>query len=111
MPRGLADDAIHKLLVERDPLAGPALASQPTLSKFENAVSWHELRETAHVLADTVTEQQRRRRKGKPCRSRSTWIPRSRACSSSTRSATCPSTGPAPIPPFSPSADATSGVR
>jgi len=25
----LADDAIHKLLVERDPIAGPALASQP----------------------------------------------------------------------------------
>src|SRR5881628_857399 len=34
----LADDAIHKLLLERDPLAGPALASQPTLSRFENAV-------------------------------------------------------------------------
>ncbi len=34
----LADDAIHKLLVERDPIAGPALASQPTLSRFENAV-------------------------------------------------------------------------
>ena len=33
----LADDAIHKLLLERDPLAGPALASQPTLSRFENA--------------------------------------------------------------------------
>ena len=34
----LADDAIHKLLLERDPLGGPALASQPTLSRFENAV-------------------------------------------------------------------------
>src|SRR3989441_7255876 len=34
----LADDAIHKLLVERDPIAGAALASQPTLSRFENAV-------------------------------------------------------------------------
>src|SRR3989441_557922 len=34
----LADDAIHKLLLERDPLAGPALASQPTLSRFEYAV-------------------------------------------------------------------------
>jgi hypothetical protein len=29
---------MHKLFVERDPLAGPALASQPTLSRFENAV-------------------------------------------------------------------------
>ncbi len=27
----LADDAIHKWLLDRDPLAGPALASQPTL--------------------------------------------------------------------------------
>src|SRR2546428_260475 len=34
----LADDAIHKLLLQRDPLAGPALASQPTLSRFEHAV-------------------------------------------------------------------------
>ena len=34
----VGDDAIHKLLVDRDPIAGPALASQPTLSRFENAV-------------------------------------------------------------------------
>ena len=34
----LADDAIHKLLLDRDPIAGRALASQPTLSRFENAV-------------------------------------------------------------------------
>ena len=39
----LADDPIHKLLLERDPIAGPALASQPTLSRFENAVGWREL--------------------------------------------------------------------
>ena len=61
----LADDAIHKLLVGRDPIAGPALASQPTLSRFENAVTWTELRDMAHVLADTVIEQQRRWRKGR----------------------------------------------
>src|SRR5438034_2035482 len=34
----LRDDPLHKLLLDRDPLAGPALASQPTLSRFENAV-------------------------------------------------------------------------
>src|SRR5919106_2896787 len=45
----LADDAIHKLLIGRDPLDGAALASQPTLSRFENAVSWSELRDMAHV--------------------------------------------------------------
>ena len=64
----LADDAIHKLLVGRDPIAGPALASQPTLSRFENAVGWPELRDMAHVLADTVIETQRRRLKGRATR-------------------------------------------
>jgi len=64
----LADDAIHKRLVERDPIAGPALASQPTLSRFENAVGWPGLRDMAHVLADTVIEQQRRRLKGRAAR-------------------------------------------
>ena len=33
----LAGDPIHKLLVGRDPVAGEDLASQPTLSRFENA--------------------------------------------------------------------------
>ena len=44
---------------------GPALASQPTLSRFENAVGWEALRDMAHVLADTVIETQRRRLKGR----------------------------------------------
>ncbi len=61
----LADDAIHKLLVERDPLAGPALASQPTLSRFENAVGPRELIAMGHVLADTVIEHHRRRLRGR----------------------------------------------
>jgi hypothetical protein len=61
----LADDPVHKLLVGRDPLEGAALASQPTLSRFENAVSWIELRNMAHALADTVIEQQRRVRRGR----------------------------------------------
>src|SRR5881296_593771 len=64
----LADDAIHKLLLDRDPIAGPALASQPTLSRFENAVGWPELRDMAHVLADTVIETQRRRLRGRVTR-------------------------------------------
>src|SRR5205823_7234972 len=64
----LANDAIHKLLVDRDPIAGPALASQPTLSRFENAVGWAQLRDMAHVLADTVIETQRRRLKGRATR-------------------------------------------
>jgi hypothetical protein len=60
----LVDDAIHKLLLDRDPIAGAALASQPTLSRFENAVGWPELRDMAHVLADTVIETHRRRLRG-----------------------------------------------
>jgi hypothetical protein len=64
----LADDAIHKLLLDRDPIAGPALASQPTLSRFENAVTWAPLRDMAHVLANTVIEIHRRRLKGRATR-------------------------------------------
>jgi hypothetical protein len=64
----LADDAIHKLLLDRDPIAGPALASQPTLSRFENAVTWAPLRDMAHVLANTVIETHRRRLKGRATR-------------------------------------------
>src|SRR5205809_1077394 len=64
----LADDVIHKLVVGRDPIAGPALASQPTLSRFENAVGRRELIAMGHVLADTVIEHHRRRLKGRATR-------------------------------------------
>ena len=64
----LADDAMHKLLLDRDPIVGLALASQPTLSRFENAVGWPELRDMAHVLADTVIDTQRRRLRGRATR-------------------------------------------
>ncbi|HZP38842.1 MAG TPA: transposase [Methylomirabilota bacterium] len=71
----LANDAIHKLLVERDPIAGPALTSQPTLSRFENTVGWRELLTMGHRLADTVIERHRRRLKGRARASPSTSIP------------------------------------
>jgi len=35
----LASDPIHKLLLDRDPVEGSDLASQPTLSRFENGHS------------------------------------------------------------------------
>ena len=35
----LADDPIHKLLLGRDPVSGAPLASQPTISRFENGAS------------------------------------------------------------------------
>ena len=39
----LASDPIHKLLLDRDPVEGRDLASQPTLSRFENGVGVKEL--------------------------------------------------------------------
>jgi hypothetical protein len=64
----LAQDVMHKLLVGRDPITGADLASQPTLSRFENAANWTALRDMAHVLADTVIEHHRRRLKGRATR-------------------------------------------
>ena len=64
----LADDAIHQLLADRDPIAGPALASQPTLSRFENAVGARALIAMGRLLADTVIEHHRRRLKGRATR-------------------------------------------
>jgi hypothetical protein len=61
----LAEDPIHKMLVGRDPVAGAALASQPTLSRFENRVSRKTLYRMGEVLADTVIERHRRRLRGK----------------------------------------------
>ena len=64
----LVHDPMHKLVLGRDPITGLGLASQPTLSRFENAVSTRELRAMTHVLADTVIAQQRRRRHGRATR-------------------------------------------
>src|SRR6266852_6264473 len=50
------------------PMAGAALASQPTLSRFENAVGPRELLAMGHVLADTVIGHHRRRLKGRATR-------------------------------------------
>src|SRR3989449_9628819 len=61
----LVHDPIHKLVLGRDPLTGLGLASQPTLSRFENAVSARELHAMTHVLADTVIAHHRRRLKGR----------------------------------------------
>jgi hypothetical protein len=61
----LGHDPVHKLLLDRDPLAGPALASQPTLSRFENAVGWQELYLASLALADLMIESQRARLQGR----------------------------------------------
>jgi hypothetical protein len=61
----LAQDPIHKLLLERDPLAGLGLASQSTLSRFENAVGRQALYLAGVGLADLVIEQHQRRLRGR----------------------------------------------
>ena len=56
-----ADDPIHKLLLGRDPVAGESLASQPTLSRFENAAGRGALYDMGCELAARVVERHRRR--------------------------------------------------
>ena len=57
----LAEDPIQKLLVGRDPVGGAALASQSTLSRFENAPRRAELYRMGEELAESVIERHRRR--------------------------------------------------
>ena len=61
----LADDPIHKLLLGRDPIDGDPLASQPTLSRFENQVGVDELYAMGCELAASVIERHRRRLHGR----------------------------------------------
>ena len=61
----LAADPIQKLLCGRDPVSGEALASQPTLSRFENAFRRADLYRMGIGLAETVIERHRRRLKRK----------------------------------------------
>ena len=61
----LAGDPIHKLLVGRDPIAGEDLASQPTLSRFENAPDRKELLRMTEALAERVIERHRKRLHGR----------------------------------------------
>ena len=61
----LADDPIHKLLLGRDPVDGDSLASQPTISRFENQVGVQALYEMGSELATRVVERHHRRRHGR----------------------------------------------
>jgi hypothetical protein len=61
----LADDPIQKLLLDRDPIEGQSLGSQPTLSRFENSVDSKDLFVMAESLADVVVEHHADRLKGK----------------------------------------------
>ncbi len=59
----IADDPVFKLLAGRDPVNGSALASQPTLSRFENAVRSGDLLQMSEALADAVIQRHRRRKR------------------------------------------------
>jgi hypothetical protein len=59
----IANDPVFKLLAGRDPVTGSALASQPTLSRFENAVSSGELLRMSEALASSVIQRHRRRKR------------------------------------------------
>jgi hypothetical protein len=61
----LSSDPVHKLLVGRDPKRGEDLASQPTLSRFENGVNRKELFLMLEALADVVIERHRTRFQGR----------------------------------------------
>ncbi|HEY7115880.1 MAG TPA: IS1380 family transposase [Tepidisphaeraceae bacterium] len=61
----LADDPVHKLVLDREPLTGPALGSQPTLSRFENTVGRRDLIRVGHRMARTVIAHHRRRLHGR----------------------------------------------
>src|SRR6266487_1482648 len=57
----LSGDPIHKLLLDRDPIEGRDLASQPTLSRFENGVGVKELYRSGEFLAESVIRRHAKR--------------------------------------------------
>jgi len=61
-------DPMHKLLLNRDPVDGDDLASQPTLSRFENQRRRVDLFRLGTALADTVISAHRRRLRGSRCK-------------------------------------------
>lgn len=61
----LANDPVQKMLLDRDPIDGENLGSQPTLSRFENGVTTKDLLNMGCELADVVIEHHAKRLKGK----------------------------------------------
>ena len=59
----LADDPVMKLMAGRDPITDGSLASQPTLSRFENAARARDLLRLSEALADAVIARHKRRKK------------------------------------------------
>lgn len=64
----LREDPMLKLACDRDPVNGDALASQPTISRFENSVRAPQLLQMGHMVAESVISEQAKRRRGKKLR-------------------------------------------
>jgi len=61
----LGADPVHKMLLDRDPVTGLDLASQATLSRFENAVGAKELYCMGESIALSVMERHAKRLRGR----------------------------------------------
>ncbi len=61
----IGEDPVHKMLLDRDPVEGSTLASQATLSRFENALGPKSLLRMGTALADTVVTRHRKRLRGR----------------------------------------------
>jgi hypothetical protein len=61
----LGDDPIQKLLLDRDPISGRPLASQPTISRFENGVSPRALYRAGREVAACVIARHQKRLHGR----------------------------------------------
>lgn len=57
----LRTDPVQRLLIDRDPLTGEALASQPTLSRLENGIDGRSLLGMGTAIMDTVIARHRKR--------------------------------------------------
>ena len=57
----LAADPMHKMVLGRDPIRGLDMASQPTLSRFENAVGPRQLYSMGAALAESVIARHAKR--------------------------------------------------
>lgn len=64
----LANDPVHKMINDRDPIDGDPLASQSTLSRFENSVGPLTLYRMGKALFETVIETHRKRLRGRKVR-------------------------------------------
>jgi hypothetical protein len=61
----LCRDPVQRLLLGRDPINGGSLASQPTLSRFENGIDGRSLLGMGKAIADRIIERHRQRLRGR----------------------------------------------